>query len=608
MQEEKNPDENKKPEDNYGQSGGYFGENNTPGGAPEESPPAPGNSQNEDTKESTTPPSQQPSVDNFSAPGQGQAPPSTPSEGAQGELRMPSEGEIEEPEKKVDIRETEAGGEAEDIFERKEEPQEAPKQEPEMKEPEEPKIEPEKKETEGEQKLGEIEPEKKGGFFRCCLIALIIFVVIILGLGALIYLNETGIWDNGLEKYYGQIGLERLWGGLGKDGKAAVVSAVNKMSEKKSFSFSGQDQFSLEVSSVSQTKNKSTTATAREKETSAQLADILGVEENSITALINQGFDVSTKIEIVGKVQDENKYEVNFEIGLIDIINQVIGTSNEVELSIIRNEDSVFIKSAALNSIIKSEKEWLKINTDEESLSSVISLAGIVTSGERTGTEKVDGVSCYAYNLRINGQQLAQYLSGQLSIISDLISEISVIQAKVYIGKKDHLIRKFEISASESSGRISISNNISLLFGGFGESQEISLPDAEEAKEEQWQTIKNYFLGTETSTELTVEQKDAQRKKDLNSIKTALQACQETEGSYPSTDGEIIKTRDKNTVLSQALVPDYLENLPVDPETDKYYYGYSSDGASFKLTAILENTDDPEGILVGDYFLYVIEI
>lgn len=605
MPEDKPEDTNEKSNGGFGESGGYFSQDNEPKKETEDSPSVDmTNSSPEEAPGSAVPPSQ-PSVDNFSAPGQEQASPSSPETTSPGELRMPSEGEISE-EKKAPQTE----GPTEDIFEKKEESVEVSKPQVEEK-PEEPRIQ--KKETETEQKLEGIKPEKKGGFFKCCIISLIVFVIIILGLGALVYINETGIWDNGLEKYYGQIGLERLWGGLGEDGKAAMTSAVNKMSEKKNFAIKGQSQFNLEVPATdTEESGAAETVVLADDDaiTDAEWFRILGVEENAITALINQGFDISTKIDIVGKVQDKNKYEITFSSGLIDLIRTITGGSGDFNLVVARDGDSTYVKSTALNTILESDKEWLKVtaNEDQTGLTSVISLASIVTSGERTGTEKIDDVSCYVYEFKINGSQLGQYLEGQLPLISDMISEISVVQAKAYIGKKDHLIRKFEINASESSGNISLSHNITLTFSGFGATKGISFPDEEDAKQESWQTIKSYFTGAEIPSGKTIAEKDAQRKEDLNDIKVALQSYKEAKGNFPSTSGEIIKTRDQDTILSRALVPDYLASLPVDPENDKYYYGYSSDGENFKLTAVLENKDDPEGEAAGDYWLYIIEL
>ena len=107
---------------------------------------------------------------------------------------------------------------------------------------------------------------------------------------------------------------------------------------------------------------------------------------------------------------------------------------------------------------------------------------------------------------------------------------------------------------------------------------------------------------TETPTTPVVNANDAQRKTDLANLKTALAQYFNDHQAYP-TAATIQKTSDANTAL-KALVPTYIVQLPVDPLSPNNYYGYQSDGKSFQLSAVLEDTTDTSGIQVGNYFLY----
>jgi len=111
----------------------------------------------------------------------------------------------------------------------------------------------------------------------------------------------------------------------------------------------------------------------------------------------------------------------------------------------------------------------------------------------------------------------------------------------------------------------------------------------------------NKNSGTEGNTS-TVNANDQQRKTDLSNIKTALTAYYQANQSYPVA-ATVEKTSDSKNALT-SLVPTYLASLPVDPLSPTKYYGYQSDGKTYTLTAVLEDTTDPLGIQVGSYYIY----
>lgn len=98
------------------------------------------------------------------------------------------------------------------------------------------------------------------------------------------------------------------------------------------------------------------------------------------------------------------------------------------------------------------------------------------------------------------------------------------------------------------------------------------------------------------------EERDNQRIGDLNTLRDKLSLYHEAVGSYPVTDGteRILVSTVEDSVLYQALVPGYLLVFPVDPGP-VFYYGYSSDGISYELTSVLENQDNQECVLIGEY-------
>ena len=110
----------------------------------------------------------------------------------------------------------------------------------------------------------------------------------------------------------------------------------------------------------------------------------------------------------------------------------------------------------------------------------------------------------------------------------------------------------------------------------------------------------------ETSPQITTNINDQTRKSDLSSIKTSLELYYADNNQFPESQ-TIIKTSDTGTLLAQALVPKYLNRLPDDPLAPQFYYGYKSDGQTFELTCVLEDKTDPEGTLVGQYYIYTLK-
>ena len=98
---------------------------------------------------------------------------------------------------------------------------------------------------------------------------------------------------------------------------------------------------------------------------------------------------------------------------------------------------------------------------------------------------------------------------------------------------------------------------------------------------------------------------DVQRKLDLANLQEALESFYNDRGHYPATDGKVIKTFEKYSVLKDELVKKkYINELPLDPLDPRFDYRYYSDGLSYEITCILENENDAQGIKVGDFNIY----
>jgi len=202
-------------------------------------------------------------------------------------------------------------------------------------------------------------------------------------------------------------------------------------------------------------------------------------------------------------------------------------------------------------------------------------------------------------------QNLQQFQKGQQETIDGIETISYQVDLKdlqtftFWVGKKDNLVYQLKHSFP---WQIASENFQVAMTGKFSKpAQELTItaPNNDEINQG---SVSDLFKGKTVAT----NKPDTQRKTDLKLIKTALNNYQSDYSVYPQSTA-LIKTSDTNSVLAKALVPKYIEKLPVDPQTPKYYYGYKSDGTTFELSAVLENKDDPEGQKIGDKTILILK-
>lgn len=115
-------------------------------------------------------------------------------------------------------------------------------------------------------------------------------------------------------------------------------------------------------------------------------------------------------------------------------------------------------------------------------------------------------------------------------------------------------------------------------------------------------TSKTSTSATVTST-VSQSSNDEIRKADLVDIQQALLNYYAGTGQYPVA-ASLVYLNATGNVVEKALVPAYLNALPADPSTPTKNYAYKSDGKTFTLTAVLDNTSDSDGVKEGDLTLY----
>jgi len=420
----------------------------------------------------------------------------------------------------------------------------------------------------------------------------------------LIFATEEGYLKLGLEKYYNAIGLERLWGGLPHDPKKALLQSLLKMQKVQTLHFFG---------SISAEGNLSTGDIPKLTKISplfSQQEQVLGSIAESISANMN----------IEGDYQKPNNLSATVKFELPEGLLSVPLTQNSVPVLDLRVVDNKFyFKIPILSTVYGSEfSKWIKVDsgeysaqreiTKEEVEKKINDFANAIKSSQRS-SDKVSGKSVYRYQLVLDMNKFGNQPGKQTSI------PLSDIRLGVYIGKRDHLIYRIsideEIGANASGAQTTYAKVKGQIdFSNFNKSVSIETPDETEVVEEGLMGLLSKISSQTPSpygeTDLSVQMRDLKRKNDLKKIKSLLEDYHKDNGQYPVSI-EIDKTNNEEGVLSTALVGKYTSSpLPVDPKNPEYWYGYKSDGTSFTLWSLLENKTDPEGVMDGKWFKYIL--
>lgn len=99
-----------------------------------------------------------------------------------------------------------------------------------------------------------------------------------------------------------------------------------------------------------------------------------------------------------------------------------------------------------------------------------------------------------------------------------------------------------------------------------------------------------------TLVDKTADFVDILRQQDLIDLRFSLRAYFAVRGSYPSTDNRPIRLeRGADDIFYTAMKDFYGGSYyeKIDPQSPQYYYGYTSDGQSYQLSAYLTSKKKP---------------
>ena len=179
-------------------------------------------------------------------------------------------------------------------------------------------------------------------------------------------------------------------------------------------------------------------------------------------------------------------------------------------------------------------------------------------------------------------------ISGARTLLSAVfVSEVGSgdkIKGRVIFDDQHRLVQQqLQIISGGSQGEL-----FELSLSDFGREVAIEVPGVVISDPSQIATVEP----------TTREERNVRRLSDLRKISQALDRYYNDHATYP----EAVVASELNlsgNPVEQALVPVYLDTLPVDPMSETYYYGYRSFGQQFELTGVIENEDESVDI----YFL-----
>ena len=394
---------------------------------------------------------------------------------------------------------------------------------------------------------------------RPWLTAIIVVGLLGVGLGVTLWLQSSGTIYNGA--------LQKMVGGFPKSADQALVLMRQKAAT--TYGLSGQASLikSTQLPTIGEDNSSSTTA------------EVSGSIQGSVT---------SGNWQVYFNWQLANDYPV---------------TGLQGEAMRIDQKRYLYLDTLSL---LVTNNSWQEITSDDWSRTAMsapfeaVDLAGILgraSEGQYLGPnsltvgEKTYSVAVYQYKVdQANDYADVTYKEGRLL---------------VWVDRSSGQVVEYQLDELMTAGSLGdVVFQSVWVVDSSATVTAIALEDGVETKTGSISSIAmelGFITASGNGDLTTASGRDGQRRTDLLSIKEALAEYYTKTGTYPVSKS-VDKTSDSR-VLKAALVPSYLESLPVDPKGGTAYYGYTSDGFSFKLTSIVEEST-AVGAKQGSGFYY----
>ncbi len=399
--------------------------------------------------------------------------------------------------------------------------------------------------------------------------------VVILFTGG-VFLTEKGIISIGLEKIYGAIHLDAIWGGLPANAENAFAMSALKMKTEKGYKISGN-----------------ATITVNKGVKSDLISPIVSTAGNQTSIDSQSTATESSGLSTVEELTTEINAQITDSVSGVDINIKSSENSNS-KIQLVYSSDKMYLKTS--DDIVygsQTKGSWASLdfnkfgndNPGQSFLGSQFSGSDFSIVGSRGTEETINGVRCFHYTgVATIGNALQNF-----GLSNDSISSLNM---DYWLGTNDHFIRRLTMRIIPGSKSAVSRIDMTLDFSDFGNNSSDFIIPATSTP-----------FSASASTSSTVGARDNQRKTDLANIAKALESYHTANGEYPQATGTEKISPTSGTLFS-SLVPTYLSTLPLDPNDPTNYYGYVSDGASYTLSSVLEDKTDTSGKQVGANYLY----
>lgn len=461
-----------------------------------------------------------------------------------------------------------------------------------------------------------------------------------------IYLTETGLISIGLEKFYGLLHLEAIWGGLPNNSQNALAISAFKMTKIDSYKVTANATMIINrgvksnlISPIVAVGTFPVFALRDEQIGEGIKAIFAAVDEEFVEDGLVEDFDQSEKpdfsdseaedslpttptpsqsssqesleaTDVTKKKSTIEEFKVNLTSGFDNKISgakiNLSSTSKpNSTLDLVYSDGKLYVKTSkdiVFDPLVSGSwlaydlKKFKDPSPSNKFWSSNFTNSDFSLVGKRVGNETISGVRCFHYSaVATVGEALSDF-----GLSSDSLSSLEV---EYWIGTKDHLVYQMKIKAIPTSKSAISRLDILLNFSDYGSGDSgFILP----ATSTNANLEVNTTDGQSTTTDLTTpESRDTKRKSDLANIAKALDSYRTNTGQYPISANEKISS--SAGTLYKSLVPNYITLLPLDPLDPNYYYGYDSDGRSYTLSAVLEDSNDSDGRKIGNKNIYFLK-
>ncbi len=377
---------------------------------------------------------------------------------------------------------------------------------------------------------------------------LAVLVLVVLGIIGAVYADDNGQWDNGLSAKLGFLPVSSWWNGLSAVPSAASGQVLAAITQQPGLEYTG-------TMTVSQATGESTGSAVAQSNVFFNLL-----------AVPSTNFDFTYV---------RNNYSAKFSFSDTGVI-----TAGEYR--VVGGQAYFSGNFGSTNG--STSTSWLKLgNAPSFSIGSIFNiLADDIKQASFVGNEKINNTDVYHFNTTISGNLIPIFAqSNPNGLLGSWAKGHGPLD--IWVSRITHLPYEFKLSLNNpSTGQILV---VSAVLSPQMASRSITAPSGS-----------NVISATVTP--------DQQRKNDLKTIASALQKYYASNGVFPkslSTD----KLNNPDSILVQALVPNYLTTMPSDPNS-KYYYAYTSNGSTYSLSAVLDNANDPDGVKSGSLTLYIL--